>query len=860
MWFSRAPQLLLGQQLCPRQEKGNTGLMAEEMTRLGQFGERPLFLWGVAIICACGLALQIIEARILSVIAVYHLAFFAISMAMFGMTTGALIIHFKRNLLPDDRLAENLTWISAAFGASVVFSTLSLISSVVVTPGDVGPVMLVMLWAKVIMILAPPYIFLGMAVSLALTRSRWPIGLVYGVDLAGAATGCLVVLVLLNWIDAISAMIAVGALGSSAAICFAASRRASADRRPVLLAIARNRLLMRPSWAASLFAALAAMNAIAQPNGLGLTLVHGALETPDSVAAVQWNSFSRVMIESAATGQPQMWGASKSMPRSQIMQRWMNIDGDAGTVMYNFDGDLSKVAFLKYDITNLAYAIRSQGRAAIIGIGGGRDLLSAYVFGFRDVTGVELNPIFANWLSNRFHNFNRLTDLPGMRIFVDEARSWFARSQDRFDLIQMSLIDTWAATGAGAFTLSENGLYTVQGWGHFLAHLAPNGVFTASRWYDANNVNETGRLVSLAVATLRNRGISQPQDHIFLAANDFLATLVVSNEPYSARAVATLEGTAAQLGFSIIISPGSSSVPLVLRHILDAHTEQAIDELRRTYHLDLSAPTDARPFFFNQLRLTDPASMLEAMNAVTGVTKGNLVATMTLFLILALSAALCLVAIIIPALPALRETTSRLAWLGSAYFLLIGLGFMFIEIGIIQRISIFLGHPVYGLAIGLFGIIVSTGVGSLLFERTYVTHNLKIVVWAALIAIYVALLPVWLPTLVETFEGGALITRIFASLVAIAPSGILMGFGFPEGMSLVRTIDERPMPWFWAINGAAGVLAASAAILVSMEFSINASLWWGAFCYLLVGPVGLGLDQLAGKIRPPGASSLDAYY
>jgi hypothetical protein len=816
----------------------------------GPFNERSLFLSGLAAICACGLALQIIETRILSVIAVYHLAFFAISMAMFGMTMGALIVHFKQNLLPNDRLIENLIWISTAFGASVVLSALSLISSVVVGPGDVGPVMLVWLWVRVILILGPPYVLLGMAVALALTRSQWPIGLVYGVDLAGAATGCLIVLLLLNWVDAISAMIAVGALGCFSASCFAASRRAAAEQRPGHLAVARSQLLMQPAWAALLFSALAAINALVQPNGLGLTLVHGELETSDSVAAIQWNSFSRIMIETAKTGPPQMWGPSKSMPRLEIRQRWMNIDGNAGTVMYNFDGDLSKVAFVKYDITNLAYAIRAQGRAAIIGIGGGRDLLSAYVFGFRDVTGVELNPIFANWLSSNFHNFNRLTDLPGVRIFVDEARSWFARTQERFDLIQMSLIDTWAATGAGAFTLSENGLYTIQGWRRFLARLAPHGVFTVSRWYDANNVNETGRLVSLAVATLRSNGISQPQQHVFLAANDYLATLVVSNEPYSATDVASLEKAAEELGFSIIISPDNANVPIVLRHILDADSEQAVNDLRRTYHLDLSAPTDARPFFFNQLRLTDPASMMEAMHAVSGVTKGNLVATMTLFLILILSAALCLVALILPALPAVRETQPRLAWLGSIYFLFIGLGFMFIEIGIIQRISIFLGHPVYGLAIGLFGIIVSTGVGSILFERVSITHNVGILVWSLLVALYVALLPAWLPALVETFEGAALSTRIFLSLIAIAPSGFLMGFGFPAGMSLVKTIDERPMPWFWAVNGAAGVLAASAAIMVSIEWSINTSLWLGALCYLLLGPVGLKLDRAANATRP----------
>jgi hypothetical protein len=144
---------------------------------------------------------------------------------------------------------------------------------------------------------------------------------------------------------------------------------------------------------------------------------------------------------------------------------------------------------------------------------------------------------------------------------------------------------------------------------------------------------------------------------------------------------------------------------------------------------------------------------------------------------------------------------------------------------------------------------MSTGVGSILFERASLAGDIKIVLWAVLIALYVALLPFWFPALVGTFEGGALSIRIVVSLIAIVPSGVMMGIGFPAGMTLVKTIDERPMPWFWAVNGAAGVLAASAAILVSMEWSINASLWLGAFCYLLLGPVGLGLKRTVVKLR-----------
>jgi hypothetical protein len=152
-----------------------------------------------------------------------------------------------------------------------------------------------------------------------------------------------------------------------------------------------------------------------------------------------------------------------------------------------------------------------------------------------------------------------------------------------------------------------------------------------------------------------------------------------------------------------------------------------------------------------------------------------------------------------------------------------------------------LGHPVYALAIGLFGIILSTGIGSLASEQLPLSSGPRIVAWASLLALYLLLLPVWFPGAIEAFEGGSLMVRALVSLAAIVPSGVLMGFGFPTGMRLVNAIDARPTPWFWAVNGAAGVLAAGTAIATSVAFSINVSLWVGASCYLLLAPIGIAL-------------------
>src|SRR5215813_2656968 len=809
---------------------------------------KSAFLAGLFILCMGVLLLQIVETRVLSVISYYHLAFFAISMAMFGMTAGALIAYFNQVRFAPEHLLGHLAWIASAFALAVVLSTVVLISTVVLDT-SVGIFLSAVLWLKLIAALLPPYVFAGMGISLALTRSPWPIGLVYGCDLAGAAAGCLGALVLLNLIDAVSALFAIAALAAAAALLF---RRGATPAERAEAAPPKWLLLDRP---ASLFVALAAfamINATIAPKGLALTFAKGSIENPQDIDYLRWNSYSRVRADKPVHGPAGMWGPSPKKPDVRLDQRWMNIDGDAGTVMYRFGGDIADLDFIRYDITSLAHAIRNHGKAAVIGVGGGRDLLTAYLFGFRDATGVELNPIFVDLLTNRFRDFNRLAALPGVRFEVDEARSWFATSGRgrNFDLVQMSMIDTWAATGVGAYSLSENGLYTIEGWRHFLASLAPGGVFTVSRWYSPDNVDETGRLLSLAKATLLDLGVPAPQNHLFLASSGRLATLIVSRAPFVHEDVARLRETTSRLGFSILVGPELPAASAVLEAIVDAPDAAALANLSARFHQDVSPPTDARPFFFNQLRLTDPQALLHAMQARAGVISGNFDATITLLMIVLLSLVLVVLTIIVPALPSLRQVPARLVSLGSAYFALIGLGFMLVEIGLIQRLSLFLGHPVYGLAVGLFGIILSTGIGSIVSDRLPITKPRHAVQWCGVLAVYLVLLPFALPLFVANLEAYPILVRAIAAVVLITPLGLLLGFGFPSGMRFINDIDPRPTPWFWAINGAAGVLAASVAVALNITFSINVSIWLGAACYVLIGVVAVALMSPSPRTTP----------
>jgi hypothetical protein len=814
------------------------------------------FLSGVFLLCMSVLMIQIIQTRILSVVSLYYMAFFSISMAMLGLTAGALIVYFKLANVHPRNVGAFLSRISTAFALCIAACFILQLASPLPT---VKWATFAVIWLKAILLLAIPFVFGGIAVSLALTRSSFAIGITYGVDLLGAAIGCLATLVLLTWMDAPSAVFMVAALAATAAWCFA---RASSEPVPAT-SVFDWPIFRRPGVVAIALAALACGNAAIELGLQPVSAKFGAIEPLSEFSYVKWNSFSRVAVMGSTRTPPHLWGPSPKLPSdAMIEQRELNIDGFASTTMPRFSGGLGSVNYLRYDLTNLAYHARDTGRAAVIGIGSGRDMLSAYLFGFRDITGVELNPVFVDLLQDpaKLRAYAGIADLAGIRFVIDDGRSWFVRTRERFDLIQMSMVDTFAATGAGAFSLSENGLYTIEGWKAFLAALRPDGLFTVSRWHSPTATVEIGRGVSLAVAALMELGVKNPRDHLYLAGVGSLATIIVSRQPFAASDLQALNAATERLHFDVLASPDRPATDTVLRDLLAARSLDDLNARAGRYHLDVSPSTDARPFFFNQLRLAQLggiAAMVREWRNGEGfllgagfVALGNLIAIGTLFLIILLSAVVVVFVILLPARSTVHAVDPQLALIGSGYFLLIGLGFMFVEIGLIQRISVFLGHPVYALSIGLFSIILSTGIGSLMSERLGPERSVHFLVWLGLLGGYLLLLPQWLPELTHSFlAAGSLPLRALASVIVIFPAGLLMGFGFPTGMRLITAIDPTPTPWLWGVNGAAGVLAAGLAVACSIGSSVDTTIRLGGICYILLLPLALLLLRLQPQVR-----------
>jgi hypothetical protein len=285
----------------------------------------------------------------------------------------------------------------------------------------------------------------------------------------------------------------------------------------------------------------------------------------------------------------------------------------------------------------------------------------------------------------------------------------------------------------------------------------------------------------------------------------------------------------------VLLSPDTGAPSATLENIVSATDRRTLDQATTGFYLDLTPPTDARPFFFNQLRFaTLFAADVFSHFTHSGVFAGNLVATLSLAMLVLISVVLVGATIIVPLQPTVREAGWQLAVGGTAYFALIGVGFMMVEIALLQRMSVFLGHPVYALSVVLFSLILWTGFGSMASERVRLIGAGKLVAWSVTTTAYLFALPFWLPPVLLNLDGADLFVRAGFCVLVLAPAGFLMGFGFPTGMRLVSAISTGPTPWFWGINGAAGVLAASVAVVTSIAISIDTTLKIGAACYLLV--------------------------
>jgi hypothetical protein len=785
---------------------------------------------GLFLVTLSTLTYQLLLTRTFSVTMYYHFAFVAISVTMFGMAAGAIAVFLRPDLFVPGTVHRQLAIGSVLCAAAIVLSYLTHLAIPFLIEASLVSIYGIALTYAA---LSVPFIVSGVVVSLALTRFPAQVSTLYAADLAGAALGCLTVAPLLRLADAPTAVLATAATVAIASILFAAD-----GARP---GPPRLRLVRACAVLAALFVGVAAAHGAAARRGsawLRLVWVKGQYEPRPLVE--KWNAFSRIRVVGNADRamRPSGWGLSSALPSTLTAHELhLDIDSYAGTELTAYRGDLTEVAHLKYDVTNIAHYLRPDSRVIVVGTGGGRDVLSALVFDQKRVTGVEINDGILDLVNGRFGDFTGHLDRdPRVRFVNDEARSYIARFNEKADLIQISLIDTWAATASGAFVLTENSLYTVNAWRIFLDHLAPRGILTVSRWYYADRPGEVYRLATLASSTLMQMGVSRPGDHYAIVrarppasanAPDGVGTMLVSPDPLSVQDLDQLESVASRLNFEIVQSPRRSADETFAAIASGQRLHDAIAQ----HPLNISPPTDDTPFFFHMLRLRDVFDTARWRDQ--GIVRFNMTAVGVLGILLVTVTVLTASCILLPLLLSSRRADFRGAAPHLVFFAAIGLGFMLVEISQVQRLTIFLGHPVYSLSVVLFSLLLSSGLGSLStawLETGRATRS-AVLRMAVLIVVLVAFGGVT-PAAVRHFESASTPIRITVAVAVLVPIGFFMGMAFPIGMR--RALDEAPAiaPWLWGVNGAASVCASVLAVVIALGAGISAAFWTGTACYV----------------------------
>lgn len=779
--------------------------------------------WGVFFVALATLMYEILLTRIFSVTMWFHFAFVAISIAMFGMTVGAIVIYLAPGRFPHERTLNRMALCSLGLAVTIVVSFVTDLYIPFKTNATLGSLFFIGCTYTVISV---PFIFSGVTICLALTKFPNYVGRMYAADLAGAALGCVLIVGLLGLMDAPSAVFVTASFAAAGSVMLASH--------------GVSKKILRTAAACGLFF-------------LGFAVIHAALYTEHSSPLLglrwikgsvearpfyrKWNSFSRITVSEDPNGnKPFGWGLSSEY-KSQTSpdELMLKIDSGAATPITAFDGDLGKLEHLKYDVINVVHYLRPDSKVLVVGTGGGRDILSALVFDQRSIFGVELNKTIIDALNKKYGDFSGHLDRNPKVTFVnDEARSYITQSKDKFDIIQVSFIDTAAATAAGAFVFTENSLYTIEAWKIFLERLEPRGILTFSRWYYWDLSGEIYRLASLAREALERSGISNPRSHILIVKNiteskDLadVGTILVAKNPFTPQDLERIRSVCKRLNFEIVLEPDSSRDPNLEKIVSGENPKQFI----RNFPINISAPTDDNPFYFSMLRLRDVLNKkLWDYKLVTF----NVKAIFILGALLVIVSALTFCCVLIPLL--LTNRKANLA--GTAplfvYFTAIGLGFMFIEISQMQRLNIFLGHPIYGLSVVLFTLLLSSSLGSYTVRWVNVfdlpSAGLKRLL--CLVAV-IALFGILTPNTVVFFDRFSMPVQIAVSAADLFPLGFFMGMAFPLGIKFASARFGALTPWLWGMNGVASVLASVLAAVIALNWGISASFWTGFLCYLV---------------------------
>ncbi len=765
--------------------------------KLARETDGKILLAGIALTSFSALLLELALTRLFSVVLFYHFAFLAISVALLGLGAGGVFAFiWKRQLSRWE--TRSIASAASALNAIAIPIVLEVILHQPVSLRLTGANFLRL--AIIYSCSAVAFFLTGLQFSVIFARESARIPRLYGADLTGGAIACLAVVPLLNWIGAPNSILFSGLVSAITAVIWSVSGRVGkiglglAAMLALLIALNASNRLIDVIWA----------KGIQRKN----------------VEFSRWNAISRVDVL-----------------RNEDGGRVIKIDADAGT--HIMSADLSKWQgsewqhHLMSEPPAVVNGLRPHGDYAIIGPGGGVDVLRAVANGSHSVTGIEINPTIANTIMRgRYADFaHHLYERPDVHLHVADGRSFLRSSHSSFDVVQMTLVDTWASTAAGAFALSENNLYTTQAFREYFDHLKPDGIIAITRW-EFRQPREALRVVSVAMNTLQQLGAADVSRHFIVIAynelnEDGVAVAVLAKKsPFTADEEATAKRFLSDHPPLKLLYAPSQPGRNEFARLVQSNDPYAVSA---NYAYNVSPVTDNAPFFFFTLK---PQQIWHSTVKLGGLDwKVNLgIAVLAMLLVISVFAVLAFLIV-----PLLLQTEHAGNPASVLYFVAIGLGYILVEVTFIQRFVLFLGHPTYALTVVVFLMLLSSGAGSVISRKWIARPQrvwLPLLITASALVVYVWILPFILNRLV----GWAFPAKLVISALLLAPLGFAMGMPFPAGLRALAASHNaagNPIEWAWAMNAASSVLGSVLAIVIAIQFGLNVTLMCGAAAYLL---------------------------
>jgi SAM-dependent methyltransferase len=752
------------------------------------------------------LLFEVSLTRVLSYAIWHHFAYVVISTALLGYgAAGSLVSVSARLRASDPRKILGYAGLGSAISGVACIAVFALLP---LDPmriwGNLGQATLFVAYQIVAIV---PFFFSGLVLSVVFSTSPGNTDRLYCWDLLGAAAGCALAVVLMNLLAPPGATLVAAAGFALAAAVFSVGARL------------RN-------------AAVALSAALVVASVFGARIPFTPAESKHLIPQMKhwvpivsrWTAlFHTEVLEDRGLGPPMRnqdeWGLSRiGHPNVQHMRFAINHDASAGAPLYDLrQGQLDQ---LDHHVLRLPYLVANQRpRVLVIGVGAGRDVVTALRYGASHVTAVELDAATVQIVKNEMNQvLTGLFHRPDVELFASEGRHFIKRSEARFDLIQLTGVDTLAAAFSGAYVLAENYLYTVEAFHDYLDHLRPGGVLSfATGDFDPANPKANGRMITVARQALLERGIQSPEQHIALIdSTTLLSELLIKESGFSQHELDALAARAQELGFVPRLLPGGvGGHPYVALATLSGPAQKRLFE---TMRYDLSPTTDNRPFFFAHYRWADLFGS-DLLNPSHASAMGQIVLVL-LGLVLTLLGGLFILG---PLLPGRLPDVPKRAALGVlGYFLAIGLGFMLFEISLMQRFVLFLGHPTYSLSITLASLLAALGVGSFLSRRWLGKERSALPVGVFLLGVLATFYALVLPRIQASLLQTPFAVRALASVLLLCPLGLVAGMFFPLGIAVAVRADARLVAWAWGINGCASVTGTVLAVMLAMSYGFQA--------------------------------------